>query len=109
MDRHQPDDVARFGVRGRQRLVGLAGDELRELRDEVGEGEGRRTVEASGLVDELSQVGQLAFAQELRHEDGVVARAGEGFLDELCDGDPVLDGAEVAEDGSGEFDAAPLR
>ena len=42
VDRHQANDVGRFGQRGGERFLRLAGDELGELRDEAVEVDGCR-------------------------------------------------------------------
>ena len=63
VDRHQADDVGRFGERGGERLLRRLGDELGKLRDELVE-VAAVLVGGAGLFDELVQVGELALAEE---------------------------------------------
>ena len=90
MDAHQPHHVDRLRVGRRQRLVGLPGDELRKLRDEVVQRENARLVEAPRLVDELPQVGQFPLAQELGQQHGVVPGPRQRLLEQPGDGHAVL-------------------
>ena len=69
--------------------------ELRKLRDEVREREQGRAIELPRMVDQLPQVGQLTFAQELRHQHAVVARERQRFVDQLGDWHAVLPGSQV--------------
>ena len=107
MNAHQPHDIDVFRMRRRQRLVGLPGDELRQPRDEVVQGQRAGLVEPAGLLDELVQIGQLPRTEEFAQENGVVAGAGEDFLQQMRNRDAVLQGAKRGERLGGE--ASPPR
>ena len=59
-------------------------------------------VEPAGLLDELVQIGQLPRTEEFAQENGVVAGAGEDFLQQMCNRDAVLQGAKRGERFGGE-------
>ena len=88
--------MRRFGERGRERFLGLAGDELGELGDEAGEIERAAAVGGAGLFHEFLQVGEFAVAEEFGQERGVVAGAGECFAEERGDRDRGLCGCGEA-------------
>ena len=84
-------------MRGGQRLVGLPGDELGKLRDEIGQREDARPIETPRLLDQLVQVGEFPLAEKLGQQHGVVAGSPHRFLDQPGHRQSILHRPQIAE------------
>src|SRR5262249_12684713 len=72
VDRHEPDHVGVLRLRRGLLLTRLRLDEIAKSLDELRQPEESRAVEGAGQVEQLPEVRQLALAEELDLQRGVV-------------------------------------
>ena len=97
MNRHQPDDIRRLGLRRRQGFAGLLRDELREFNHKVVEREEAGAVHCAGLIHNLMHIREFSIAQIFAKQNRIVRRDPQHLAQQFCNRHAVLDAAQMCE------------